>query len=209
MPTRKKSAANGRKSAYVARNREAILKAALTVFAREGAQATMDDVSAEAQMAMSTLYKHFKDKHDLIASVTLHAFNDWEAWMQQQLSEVSDPLEQFVLPMRYFLRAKNTHPDYAKLIAKNFNVVSQILPTFSTKISTQASALVKAKQLAPENLNVAIQNLMAVLVLQLVNQVTNPKSTTADADAAVKVGLLMLGISEAKAKKLTESKITL
>jgi len=209
MPTRKKSAANGRKSAYVARNREAILKAALTVFAREGAQATMDDVSAEAQMAMSTLYKHFKDKHDLIASVTLHAFNDWEAWMQQQLSEVSDPLEQFVLPMRYFLRAKNTHPDYAKLIAKNFNVVSQILPTFSTKISSQASALVKAKHLAPENLNVAIQNLMAVLVLQLVNQVTNPKSTTADADAAVKVGLLMLGLSEAKAKKLTESKITL
>ena len=158
---------------------------------------------------MSTVYKHFKDKHDLIASVTLHAFNDWEAWMQQQLSQVSDPLEQFVLPMRYFLRAKNTHPDYAKLIAKNFNVVSQILPTFSTKISSQANALVKAKHLTPENLNVAIQNLMAVLVLQLVNQVTNPKSTIADADAAVKVGLLMLGISDAKAKKLTESKITL
>jgi AcrR family transcriptional regulator len=210
MATKKaKTPQTGRKSAYVARNREAILKAALTVFARDGAQATMDDVSAEAQMAMSTVYKHFKDKHDLIASVALHAFNDWETWMQQQLSTVSDPLEQFVLPMRYFLRAKNTHPDYAKLVAKNFNVVSQILPTLSTKISAQASALVKAKLLTPDNLNVAIQNLFAVLVIQLVNQVTNPKSTTADADAAVKVGLLMLGISEAKAKKLTESKISL
>ena len=185
------------------------MKAALTVFAREGAQATMDDVSAEAQMAMSTVYKHFKDKHDLIASVTLHAFNDWEAWMKQQLSEVSDPLEQFVLPMRYFLRVKNTHPDYAELIAKNFNVVARILPALSTNINTQASALVKAKQLAPENLNVAIQNLVAILVIQLVNQVTNSKATFTDADAAVKVGLLMLGISEVKAKKLTESKITL
>ena len=210
MATKKaKTPQTGRKSAYVARNREAILKAALTVFAREGAQATMDDVSAEAQMAMSTVYKHFKDKHDLIASVTLHAFNDWEAWMQQQLPEVSDPLEQFVLPMRYFLRAKNTHPEYAQLVAKNFGVVSQILPTYLTQFSAQATTLVKAKLLTPENLNVAIQNLIAVLVLQLVNQVTNPKSTTADADAAVKVGLLMLGISEAKAKKLTESKITL
>jgi AcrR family transcriptional regulator len=204
-----KTPQTGRKSAYVARNREAILKAALTVFARDGAQATMDDISAEAQMAMSTVYKHFKDKQDLIASVALHAFNDWETWVQQQLSTVSDPLEQFVLPMRYFLRAKNTHPDYAKLVAKNFNVISQILPTLSTKISAQASALVKAKLLTPDNLNVAIQNLFAVLVIQLVNQVTNPKSTTADADAAVKVGLLMLGISEAKAKKLTESKISL
>jgi AcrR family transcriptional regulator len=213
MATKKaKAPETGRKSAYVARNREAILKAALTVFARDGAQATMDDVSAEAQMAMSTVYKHFKDKHDLIASVTLHAFNDWEAWMQQQLPEVSDPLEQFVLPMRYFLRAKNTHPEYAQLVAKNFGVISQILPTYLTyltQLSAQATTLVKAKLLTPENLNVAIQNLIAVLVLQLVNQVTNPKSTTADADAAVKVGLLMLGISEAKAKKLTESKITL
>jgi AcrR family transcriptional regulator len=199
----------GRKSAYVARNRETILKAALTVFARDGAQATMDDVADEAQMAMSTVYKHFNDKRDLIASVTLHAFNDWEAWMQQQLSQVSDPLEQFVLPMRYFLRAKATHPEYAQLVAKNFGVVSQILPTFLTQFSAQATLLAKAKLVTPENLNVAIQNLIAVLVLQLVNQVTNPKSTTADADAAVKVGLLMLGISEAKAKKLTESKITL
>ena len=164
MATKKAKAPQAsRKSAYVARNREAILKAALTVFAREGAQATMDDVSAEAQMAMSTVYKHFKDKHDLIASVTLHAFTDWEDWMQTQLAGVTDPLEQFVLPMRYFLRAKNTHPDYAKLIAKNFTVVSQILPVLSTKISAQASALVKAKLLTPENLSVAIQNLMAVM----------------------------------------------
>jgi hypothetical protein len=50
---------------------------------------------------------------------------------------------------------------------------------------------------------------MSVLLIQSVNQITNPKSTIAEADAAVKVGLLMLGISEAKAKKLTESKITL
>jgi hypothetical protein len=129
--------------------------------------------------------------------------------MQQQLSTVSDPLEQFVLPMRYFLRAKNTHPNYAKLIAKNFNVLSQILPTLSTNMSARASMLVKAKLLTTENLNIAIQNLMSVLLIQSVNQVTNPKSTIAEADAAVKVGLLMLGISEAKAKKLTESKITL
>ena len=210
MATKKaKAPETGRKSAYVARNREAILKAAQTVYARDGAQATMDDVANEAQMAMSTVYKHFKDKQDLISAVTLHAFNDWEAWMQQQLSEVSDPLERFVLPMRLFLRSKTTHPEYAQLVAKNFGVVSQILPTFLTQFSAQATLLAKAKLVTPENLNVAIQNLTAVLVLQLVNQVTNPKSTTAEADMAVRVALSMLGISEAKARKLTESKITL
>jgi AcrR family transcriptional regulator len=210
MATKKaKAPETGRKSAYVARNREAILKAAQTVYSRDGVQATMDDVANEAQMAMSTVYKHFKDKQDLISAVTLHAFNDWEAWMQQQCSEVSDPLERFVLPMRLFLRSKTTHPEYAQLVAKNFGVVSQILPTFLTQFSAQATLLAKAKLVTPENLNVAIQNLIAVLVLQLVNQVTNPKSTTADADMAVRVALSMLGISEGKAKKLTESKIVL
>ena len=34
----------------------------------------MDDVSEEAQVAMSTVYKHFKDKRDLIASTTAYAF---------------------------------------------------------------------------------------------------------------------------------------
>ena len=51
----------GRKSAYVARNRAAILRAALSVFARDGVDATMEDVADEAQVAMSTVYKHFKD----------------------------------------------------------------------------------------------------------------------------------------------------
>ena len=127
--------------------------------------------------------------------------------MQKQLSEVSDPLERFVLPMRLFLRSKTTHPEYAQLLAKNFGVVSQILPTFLAQFSAQATLLAKAKLVTPENLNVAIQNLIAVLVLQLVNQVTNPKSTTAEADMALRVALSMLGISEAKAKKLTESKV--
>jgi AcrR family transcriptional regulator len=210
MATKKaKTPQAGRKSAYVARNREAILKAALTVFARDGAQATMDDVSAEAQMAMSTVYKHFKDKQDLIATVALQAFTDWEQWVETQLADVVDPLERFVMPMRYYLRAKVTHPDYAKFVAKKIIAISQIMPALSVKISAQAVALAKAKLITVENPGVAIQNLQSVLVMQLVNQVTNPKATVADADASVRIALSMLGISEAKAKKLTESKITL
>ena len=208
MPTRKKPE-TGRKSAYVARNRAAILKAALTVFAREGLDATMEDVSAEARVAMSTVYKHFKDKQELLASTTAYAFSDWESWVQQKISTITDPLEQLVMPMRIFLRAKETHPDYAQLVAKNFGVVSQILPGLSGVITSQVIALNKAKLLKVENPALAIQNLLSVLVIQLVNQTLNPKATAAEADATVRIALSMLGISEVKAKKLTESKIIL
>jgi AcrR family transcriptional regulator len=210
VPTKKpKTPQTGRKSAYVARNRQAILKAALSVLARKGPEATMDDVSEEAQVAMSTVYKHFKDKRDLIASTTAYAFSDWESWVQQQISEVSDPLEQLVMPMRIFLRANDTHPEYAKLVAKNFGVVGQILPNLSSVISDQVIGLNKLKVLSVESPAIAIQNLLSVLVIQLVNQTLNPKATTAEADATIRIALAMLGISDAKAKKLTKSKINL
>jgi AcrR family transcriptional regulator len=204
-----KSPETGRKSAYVARNREAILKASLTVIARDGAQATMDDVAAEAQMATSTVYKHFKDKHDLITSTASYAFNDWEGWVQQRLVGVSDPLEQFVLPMRLFLRAKHTHPEYANFVAKKLAVISQILPNLSSNMSAHLGLLIKAKILQVKNPNIALQNLMSVLTIQVVNQTNNPKATAAEADSAIRIALSMLGISDAKAKKLTESKIIL
>jgi AcrR family transcriptional regulator len=210
VPTKKpKTPQTGRKSAYVARNRQAILKAALSVLARKGSEATMDDVSEEAQVAMSTVYKHFKDKQDLIASTTAYAFSDWESWVQKQISDVFDPLEQLVMPMRIFLRANETHPEYAQLVAKNFGVVGQILPSLSGVIKNQVIALNKAKILNVENPAIAIQNLLSVMIIQLVNQTLNPKATTAEADATIRIALSMLGISEAKAKKLTESKITL
>jgi AcrR family transcriptional regulator len=210
VPSNKqKTPQTGRKSAYVARNRAAILKAALTVFARDGADASMDEIAKEAQVAMSTVYKHFKDKRDLITATTTLAFEEWESWVAKRIVEVSDPLEQLVMPMRLFLRAKVTHPDYAQLVAKNFGVVSQILPELTGAFTAQVNALNKAKVLTVENTPMAIHNLLSVVVIQSVNQTLNPKATAAEGDIAIRIALSMLGISESKAKKLTESKIIL
>ncbi len=210
MPSNKpKTPQTGRKSAYVARNRAAILKAALTVFARDGVDATMDEIAEEAQVAMSTVYKHFKDKRDLITATTTLAFEEWESWVAKRIVEVSDPLEQLVMPMRLFLRAKVTHPEYAQLVAKNFGVVSQILPELTGTFTTRVNALTKAKVLNVENTPMASHNLLSVVVIQSVNQTLNPKATAAEGDLAIRIALSMLGISEGKAKKLTESKIIL
>jgi AcrR family transcriptional regulator len=210
VPSNKpKTPQTGRKSAYVARNRAAILRAALTVFARDGVDATMDEISEEAQVAMSTVYKHFKDKRDLITATATLAFEEWESWVAKRIVEVSDPLEQLVMPMRLFLRAKATHPEYAQLVAKNFGVVSQILPELTGTFTAQVNALNKAKVLNVENTPMAIHNLLSVVVIQLVNQTLNPKATATEGDLAIRIALSMLGISESKAKKLTESKIVL
>jgi AcrR family transcriptional regulator len=209
MAKKTKDPLTGRKSKSFARKREAILKASLTVFAREGVKTTMEDVADEAKIAMSTLYEHFKNKDDLIASTTAYSFNEWEVWVKNKLANVSDPLEQFVLPMRYFLRAKQTNPEYANFVVKNFAVITQILPSLSSNMFAHLSALNKAKILQTENPKMVLQNLMSILTIQMVIQTNNPKATSAEADLAIRIALPMLGISKLKAEKLTKSRITL
>jgi AcrR family transcriptional regulator len=52
----------GRKAAYVARNREALLKSTQEVLAIKGEMVTIEDIAEHAEVAVSTIYKHFKDK---------------------------------------------------------------------------------------------------------------------------------------------------
>lgn len=145
MPPKKKPApAFGRKSAYVARNRATIIDAALEVVAENGLHATMDQVAEASGMAMSTLYKHFKDKDELVITVLLEKFMEWEA-----------------------------------------------------------------KILTPTDSAAAAKNIQGILLFSVVNQLTTPKSTVADADMAIRTALSMLGLSDAKAKKLIEAKLPL
>ena len=209
MPTRKKSAATGRKSAYVARNRATIITAALEVLAQDGVHMTMDQVADASGMAMSTVYKHFKDKDELVATVLIEKFIEWEAWATEKCSELTDPLEQLVIPMRMFVRIPQTHPSQAKVLVSHFGFVASIIPMLKAQLTNHVKDLVKAKILTLSDPAAAANNVHAVLTFAVINQITNPKATANDADISIRTALSMLGITEAKAKKLTEAKLPL
>ncbi len=207
MPTRKKSAATGRKSAYVARNRATIITAALEVLAQDGVHMTMDQVADASGMAMSTVYKHFKDKDELVATVLIEKFIEWEAWATEKCSELTDPLEQLVFPMRMFVRIPQTHPSQAKVLVSHFGFVASIIPMLKAQLTNHVKDLVKAKILTLSDPAAAANNVHAVLTFAVINQITNPKATANDADISIRTALSMLGITDAKAKKLTEAKL--
>jgi AcrR family transcriptional regulator len=56
------------------RNRERLVAAARTLFAREGVDASVEDITREAGVGMGTLYRHFPTKDDLIDAVLDDAF---------------------------------------------------------------------------------------------------------------------------------------
>ena len=209
MPTRKKSAATGRKSAYVARNRATIINAALEVLADNGLHTTMDQVAEASGMAMSTVYKHFKDKDELVATVLLEKFMEWEAWVTEKNALNADLLEQLVFPMRMFVRIPQTHPSQAKVFVSHFGMIATITPILEVQLMEHVKDLTKSKVLTAMDPRAAAKNLQAIISFAVVNQVINPKFTIADADSSIRTALSMLGISDAKAKKLTEAKLPL
>ena len=204
-----KTPESGRKSAYVARNRAAILNATLVVLAEHGKEATVEQVAEQAQMALSTVYKHFKNKEELVIETILDSFEKWEAGVESQASQFKDPLERLVYPMRLFVRLNKTHPHHAQTLVNYFDVVAKIVPLLQSKLIGHIEELSKAKLVSVDDPSVAARNMHAVMTFAIITHVTNPKSKERDGDDSVRVALSMLGISESKAKKLTESKITL
>jgi AcrR family transcriptional regulator len=192
----------GRKAAYVMRNRAALLHSTQEVLAIKGQAATIEDIAEHAQIAVSTVYKHFKDKDALISATILNAFAEWESWAESFAVQSKDPLEQLVLPMRLFVRLNKTHPHHAQTLVNYFAVVAQIVPQLQVKLIAHVTALNKAKLLKLDDPAAAARHFHAVITFAVIDQVTNPKATEKDADESVRAALALFGIPDALAKKL-------
>ena len=90
----------------------------------------------------------------------------------------------------------------------NFSdLVTRFIPILSETLIERIKELIKAKLLTCEYPDVAARNIQAVLFSTANYQTINSDAKIADGDASVRVALKMLGISDVKARKLTESKI--
>ena len=76
------------------RNRERILDAARKVFAKHGAESQMDDIARAAGVGVGTVYRHFPDKHTLMAELVASKFRTFADNAERAL-EVEDPWEAF------------------------------------------------------------------------------------------------------------------
>lgn len=211
MATRKSPtpAITGRKAAYVARNRVALIKAAQHVLAEIGPDASIEEFAEAAQISVSTIYKHFENKDALIDAAFVEAFRDWETWADEALGAIKDPLEELVAPMRLFLRLKRTHPLYAGMSARNFPNLGKYLGANTENLQAHVKELHTAKIITCENIPIRIRSISASLIAALGDQFFNPAAKESDGDMAIEVILDLLSIPSAKAKKLAHSPLSI
>jgi TetR/AcrR family fatty acid metabolism transcriptional regulator len=90
--------ARAARTAAAARNsisdkREAILRAAIKVFARNGYfNSKVSDIAGEAGIADGTVYLYFKSKDEILHSVFDRAMAEFIAEGQRELAELQDPV---------------------------------------------------------------------------------------------------------------------
>lgn len=194
----------GRKAAYFARNRAALIAATQILLGEKGWNATIEEVASHAGVSVSTVYKHFETKDLLFETCAIEAWTDFESWALELAAQYRDPIEQLVVPMRLMIRGQKTHPVLAQMLAKNVAEFTALVPLFTKNLGNHMRELVKAKVLEIDHPDLRIMNLKAVLMRVFFLQLENPKAKQAEADLALSLALPMIGISPAKAKALME-----
>ena len=93
-----------------------ILDAAESIMSAKGRSATISEISAAAGLTDSMLYHYFKNKEDLLFSVTQERLGDALAKLEEQLQGIMDPVSQLSKLIWFQLYYHDTHPDYANLL---------------------------------------------------------------------------------------------
>lgn len=203
------AATTSRQAAYSARNRARLIKDAQEVLAEIGPSATMEQIAAHAEVSPTTIYKYFESKDKLFIEGLGEMWHGWMSWAFAQTSTTGE-LEAVIDVNRRLFRAKETHPDFARVLR---NTVME-MPEFFRQADEQTakrvlSELASAGQLVAENFEYRYQ-LWESLSLGILNSVYVTESLSpAEADIALGIGLSVWGITEAKAKKLVSRPLRL
>ncbi|NQV16679.1 TetR/AcrR family transcriptional regulator [bacterium] len=110
------------------RNREAILDAAVHLFAQKGFNETkLEEVAALAEFGKGTLYNYFKDKNDLLLSSFDYALGKVMDYLDEQLSSVSNPLERIRLIVISQFEYYRSNEDFLRVVVANQQIIGKTI----------------------------------------------------------------------------------
>ena len=203
MATKKQAASltGNRQAAYSARNRAALIKHAQEVLAEVGPSATIEQLSAHAQVSPTTIYKYFANKEVLFSEALSQLWEEWIKWSNETRSP-GEPMEMLFDAGRKLFRIRQHDPILAQVL---HNVVKD--PEFAMNAlagegEKALTALAKTGAIKSEDLEVRLilwRNIYTGICVSLYgNETISPE----EADVAFGIGLSVWGITEAKAKKI-------
>ena len=193
--------AGNRQAAYSARNRAALIKHAQEVLAEIGPSATIEQLSAHAQVSPTTIYKYFANKEVLFAEALNQLWEEWLKWSGQTRSP-GEPLENVLDAGRKLFRIKQHDLILAQVlhnVVKDSQFAMGALQGKGDKVFTTLATMGAIKSEDLQERLILWKNIFTGICVSLYG---NEEISPEEADVALGIGLSVWGISEAKAKKL-------
>lgn len=200
-------ALGGRQAAYTARNRAALIKAGQEVLAEIGPSATIEQLSAHAQVSPTTIYKYFENKDVLFVQSLAGAWNEWLQWAAAQ-DQAADRLTRVIEIGRRLLRTGQTHPMFAKMLHNSLTSTPNFFMEADEGEGKKVfKALANAGDLKVDDFEqrwILWTHIVSGLTKSvLVDETLSPEQ----ADVALGIGLSIWGLTDAKAKKIVSRKL--
>jgi AcrR family transcriptional regulator len=190
-----------RQSAYIARNRAALVKAAEEVLAEVGLHATIDQLANNAQVSPTTIYKYFESKEALLSEALADAWQGFMVWAYGD--EIPGSSFQGMLNVfRKLFRAQQSHPQFARVLkntlADSTFVINAVRPIAMANLHKAASKEEIAVDQFEERVYLWTYSLAGILSGVYVSEDLSPEK----ADNSLAISLQILDFSKAKARKL-------
>jgi len=116
------------------RNKEAIMDAAVHLFAQTGFNETkLEDVAARAEFGKGTIYNYFENKNDLLLSTFDYALGKVTCYLNEQLLNVTEPLERLRLIVNSQFEYYRSNEDFLRVVVANQHIIGQAVQGGSAK----------------------------------------------------------------------------
>lgn len=129
------------------RNYDAILAAARAAFAERGAGASLEDVAAQAGVAIGTLYRHFPTRATLVEAATRDGLEDLVT-RARTISTGTDPLEALTAWMREAVQHFSTFRGLVGILATSMYDEGTPSHAMCAAMHTSSADLLRAAQTA-------------------------------------------------------------
>ena len=190
---------------------EAILRAAIKVFARSGFfNAKVADVAREAGVADGTVYLYFKNKDDILVSIFNHVMDEALGAGRRQLAEVGDPREKLRRIVHAHLGLLGRDRDLAVVFQVELRSSTKFMEQFSaTKVSEYLDMIRRVMEEGQQsnafrkgiNTTIAAKVLFGALDEMATNWVLSHRRYSLVSTAESVIDLLLNGLAGAPAKK--------
>jgi len=202
VAVKKQAATGNRQTAYSARNKARLIRGAQEVLAEIGLSATIEQVAAQAEVSPQTIYNYFESKDQLFLRAMREMWESFLEWSSQQRTP-GDRFEMLQDIGRKLFWVKETHPAYAKML---HNTLTE-MPDFFIKADEGVGKEIYREMattgvIKEDGFDKRWILWTSIYTGLLVSVHVKEELTPAEAEEAYGIGLLVLGISEAKSKKI-------